>query len=66
MWVYIVLVFLLLLVIGKIQEYYNQKREKKEREDRIRKNVQTGAFDHKKKIFYNLSLLSNKSWLMGL
>ena len=27
MWVYIVLVFLLLLVIGKIQEYYNQKRE---------------------------------------
>jgi len=54
MWVYIVLVFLLLLVIGKIQEYYNQKREKKEREDRIRKNVQTGAFDHKKKIFYNL------------
>ena len=28
MWVYIVLVFLLLLVIGKIQEYYNQKRYK--------------------------------------
>ncbi len=54
MWVYIILVFLLLLVIGKIQEYYEQKKRKKEREDRIRKNVQTGAFDHKKKIFYNL------------
>lgn len=58
MWVYIILVFLLLLVIGKIQEYYEQKKRKKEREDRIRKNVQTGAFDHKKKIFYNLYVIN--------
>ena len=59
MWIiYIILFFLLLSIIVKVQEYNSQKKEKEEREDRIRKNVQTGAFDYKKELFYNLYVIN--------
>lgn len=60
MWIiYVILGFLLLSIIAKVQEYNSQKKEKEERENRIRKNLQTGAFDYKKEIFYNLSFVSH-------
>ena len=62
MWIiYVILAFLLLSIIAKVQEYNSQKKEKEERENRIRKNVQTGAFDCKKEIFR----LSGNFWLVS-
>lgn len=59
MWIiYVILAFLLLSIIAKVQEYNSQKKEKEERENRIRKNVQTGAFDCKKEIFHNLYIIN--------
>lgn len=59
MWIiYVILGFLLLSIIAKVQEYNSQKKEKEERENRIRKNLQTGAFDYKKEIFYNLYIIN--------
>ncbi len=59
MWIiYVILGFLLLSIIGKVQKYNSQKKEKEERENKIRKNVQTGAFDYKKEIFYNLYIIN--------
>lgn len=49
---------MLLSIIAKVQEYNSQKKEKEERENRIRKNVQTGAFDCKKEIFHNLYIIN--------
>jgi hypothetical protein len=59
MWViYIIVIVLILAFVGMIQDKFQQRKNEQEKSERIKRNFQTGEYDHKKEIFYNLFALN--------